>query len=339
MLYWNIREFGAKGDGKTDDTAALVQGLEAAAKENGTLYFPMGNYAIHPVKVPSHVTLLGNSAWGEGESSKPDSLGHTRLTALSGEARALLDLDACMGTRLIGLTLDGKNLGTKMHGIYSCHGGVEQNNCYEDCLICNFSGSGLKMDWVWVFAVRRCRITNNRLYGIDVDRGYDGWVIDNNIVKNGLWGINAGPGMVCYTANTVAQNLEGGLLADDTQNINVTGNSFRNNGGPGILIRNSRACAVSGNTVLGNGAAKGERGSCGLSVQDSVGITIVGNTISEGGPLKGGPQVPEIGLEARGLEDCTITGNTLYRSARREWLKTSEHQRSVIANNTGSLAV
>ena len=241
MLYWNIREFGAKGDGKTDDTAALVQGLEAAAKENGTLYFPMGNYAIHPVKVPSHVTLLGNSAWGEGEPSKPDSLGHTRLTALSGEARALLDLDACMGTRLIGLTLDGKNLGTKMHGIYSCHGGVEQNNCYEDCLICNFSGSGMKMDWVWVFAVRRCRITNNRLYGIDVDRGYDGWVIDNNIVKNGLWGINAGPGMVCYTANTVAQNLEGGLLADDTQNINVTGNSFRNNGGPGILIRNSRA--------------------------------------------------------------------------------------------------
>ena len=110
----------------------------------------------------------------------------------------LLDLDACMGTRLIGLTLDGKNLGTKMHGIYSCHGGVEQNNCYEDCLICNFSGSGLKMDWVWVFAVRRCRITNNRLYGIDVDRGYDGWVIDNNIVKNGLWGINVGPGMVCY---------------------------------------------------------------------------------------------------------------------------------------------
>ena len=299
MLYWNIREFGAKGDGKTDDTAALVQGLEAAAKENGTLYFPMGNYAIHPVKVPSHVTLLGNSAWGEGEPSKPDSLGHTRLTA----------------------------------------GGVEQNNCYEDCLICNFSGSGMKMDWVWVFAVRRCRITNNRLYGIDVDRGYDGWVIDNNIVKNGLWGINAGPGMVCYTANTVAQNLEGGLLADDTQNINVTGNSFRNNGGPGILIRNSRACAVSGNTVLGNGAAKGERGSCGLSVQDSVGITIVGNTISEGGPLKGGPQVPEIGLEARGLEDCTITGNTLYRSARREWLKTSENQRSVIANNTGSLAV
>ena len=56
----------------------------------------------------------------------------------------------------------------------------------------------MKMDWVWVFAVRRCRITNNRLYGIDVDRGYDGWVIDNNIVKNGLWGINAGPGMVCY---------------------------------------------------------------------------------------------------------------------------------------------
>ena len=52
--------------------------------------------------------------------------------------------------------------------------------------------------------------------------------------------------------------------------------------------------------------AKGERGSCGLSVQDSVGITIVGNTISEGGPLKGGPQVPEIEVYKRQAEVSRI---------------------------------
>ncbi len=327
MLYLNIQDFGAKGDGRTDDTAALIKGLEAVAKENGTLYFPKGNYMIHPVKVPSHVTLMGNSAWG-GASSDSASLGHTRLTALSGDARALLDLDKCIGTRIIGLTLDGQNLGKELHGVYSCHGGVEQNNCYEDCMICNFTGSGLKMDWVWVFAIRRCRICNNRLYGVDVDRGYDGWVVDNRIEGNGLWGINAGPGMVCYTANTILSNKEGGLLADDTQNVNITGNSFVENGGPGIAIRHSRASAVSGNSLLGNGLQKSGLDSCGLQMQDSTGISVMGNVLSGGRN-----QSPEHGIVAQRLSGCTICANTLFRSSTGEALVTEGNLDCAVSGN------
>ena len=90
MYYLNIRDFGAKGDGQTDDTAALLAAMEAATKEYGTVYFPAGNYCIHPVKVPSHITLLGNSSWGysggrtdeAGNHYDPGYLGNTVLTAL-----------------------------------------------------------------------------------------------------------------------------------------------------------------------------------------------------------------------------------------------------------------
>lgn len=325
MLYLNIQDFGAKGDGKTDDTAALIRALEAVSKENGTLYFPKGNYLIHPVQVPSHVTLMGNSAWG-GPSGDAGALGHTRLTALSGDARALLDLDKCMGTRIIGLTLDGQNLGTEFHGVYSCHGGVEQNNCYEDCLICNFTGSGLKMDWVWVFAVRRCRITANRLYGIDVDRGYDGWVVDNCIEGNGLWGVNAGPGMVCYTANLIRNNQEGGLLADDTQNVNITGNRFDGNGGPGLAIRNSRSIAVSGNSFHQNGLKQTGSQSCALLAEDSTGISIMGNTLSSTEPAA-------YGLIARRLSGSAVSANTLPASVQTARLLAEDNTDTFIESN------
>ena len=300
MAYLNIRDFGARGDGRTDDTPALERALEATTHTEGTLYFPSGNYCIRPVHIPSHITLLGHSAWSDGHDEA--SLGTVRLTALSGDAPALLDLTGCIGTRIIGLTLDGRGLGTCMHGIYSRHGGVEQNNCYEDLRVSNFTGCGLRMDWVWVFAIRRCLIADNRLHGIDVDRGYDGWVMDNRILRNGQWGVNAGPGMVCYTANQVEDNRAGGLLADDTQNINVTANLFARNGGPAVSFRRSRASALCGNLSLGDGADTGAA----YELRDSVGIAMTGNAA-----LRSGTGVPALGVAAEKLADGVISENAL----------------------------
>lgn len=319
MAYLNIRDFGARGDGKTDDTAALQRALEETTRAEGTLYFPAGNYCIHPVRIPSHITLLGHSAWSDGRTE--DALGTVRLTALSGYAPAFLDLTDCIGTRIIGLTLDGRGLGERMHGIYSKHGGVEQNNCYEDCRISNFTGCGLRLDWVWVFAIRRCLIADNQLHGVDVDRGYDGWVIDNRICHNGQWGVNAGPGMVCYTANQIEENLQGGLLADDTQNINVTANLFARNRGPAVSFRHSRASALCGNISIADGAP--ESGAAAYELLDSVGLSMTGNTA-----LRGEDGRPACGVAAEKLADSVIRENALPSAADR-----GGHIRTSIAGN------
>lgn len=57
----NIRDFGAAGDGKTDDTAAFTAALKEAARAGGDLVFvPRGNYLIRgTLDVPEHVTLEG----------------------------------------------------------------------------------------------------------------------------------------------------------------------------------------------------------------------------------------------------------------------------------------
>jgi hypothetical protein len=44
--YYNVKEYGAVGDGVTDDTAAVEQCVKAAKKASGTAYFPAGTYLI-----------------------------------------------------------------------------------------------------------------------------------------------------------------------------------------------------------------------------------------------------------------------------------------------------
>ncbi|GGH32156.1 glycosyl hydrolase family 28-related protein [Paenibacillus segetis] len=63
----NVKDHGAKGDGRSDDTAAIQQILDSVDGNGATVYFPKGTYMINPSK-----TLLVNSLTkilGDGTSS------------------------------------------------------------------------------------------------------------------------------------------------------------------------------------------------------------------------------------------------------------------------------
>src|SRR5882672_1518555 len=68
---YNIRSFGAKGDGKTLDTAALQAAIDACTRDGGgTVLVPSGTFVIGTVELKSNVTLhLAASATllGSGE--------------------------------------------------------------------------------------------------------------------------------------------------------------------------------------------------------------------------------------------------------------------------------
>lgn len=58
----NVRNHGAVGDGKTDDTAAIQAALDLAAKSTPLCLLPHGQYRINgSLAVPSGVTLFGAS--------------------------------------------------------------------------------------------------------------------------------------------------------------------------------------------------------------------------------------------------------------------------------------
>ena len=54
---FNVRDFGATGDGKTFDTAAIQKTLNACKKEGGTVEFPAGNYLSQPLTIYSRTTF------------------------------------------------------------------------------------------------------------------------------------------------------------------------------------------------------------------------------------------------------------------------------------------
>jgi polygalacturonase len=63
-LVFDVRAFGATGDGRTIDSDAINRAIDAAAAAGGgTVVFPAGTYASHSIRLRSHVGLfLGQGA-------------------------------------------------------------------------------------------------------------------------------------------------------------------------------------------------------------------------------------------------------------------------------------
>lgn len=60
--HYDVRSFGAKGDGVAIDTAALQRAINAAAKSGGgTIVFPAGTYLSFSLQLRSHITLQFNT--------------------------------------------------------------------------------------------------------------------------------------------------------------------------------------------------------------------------------------------------------------------------------------
>lgn len=57
-IFYNVRDLGAKGDGKTVDSPAINKAIEEAASSGGgTVYFPAGTYLCFSIRLKSNITL------------------------------------------------------------------------------------------------------------------------------------------------------------------------------------------------------------------------------------------------------------------------------------------
>ena len=55
---YNVRDFGAKGDGKTPDTAAIQSAINACHKDKGgTILIPAGDFVCGTLELKSNITL------------------------------------------------------------------------------------------------------------------------------------------------------------------------------------------------------------------------------------------------------------------------------------------
>jgi polygalacturonase len=76
---YDITGFGAKGDGKTNNTKAINAAIVAASKNGGgTIYFPAGNFLSYTIRLKSKITLyLDQGAVLIGDQEK-NGLGYDR---------------------------------------------------------------------------------------------------------------------------------------------------------------------------------------------------------------------------------------------------------------------
>jgi polygalacturonase len=95
---YNVRAFGATGDGKTLDSDAINKAIEAAAAAGGgTVEFPAGTYLSFSIRLKSHITLhldqgcvivaaTAAPGYGSYDAAEPNDWGDKSSTRTSGTA-------------------------------------------------------------------------------------------------------------------------------------------------------------------------------------------------------------------------------------------------------------
>lgn len=319
---FNVRDFGARGDGKTADSASIRKALDAAGKVHGTVFFPPGIYLCHDLRVPSHVCLCADPVWGY----RGDLTQGAALMLDSADASALLDVTDSVGVRIRGLVLSGADIRTDkpIHGIFlnneKRYSKCENILTIEDCKVMKFPGDGVFLKRAWLFVIRRNLFMKNDGCGVRV-RGCDGFVSDNQFSSNGGDGFSyeMGCSTVMFTANRVEWNHGCGLNICEGDTWNITGNSFDRNWGAAIRVEKINTSTITGNTFrrCGKDSAKlpdGKEASAGVILLCSQGLTVTGNAFVAGHDDGGtGDNTPQVGMIVEGLTNSVITGNVLHR--------------------------
>ena len=145
---FNVRDFGAKGDGQTPDSEAIQKALDAAGAVSGTTYFPAGTYLCHDLHVHAHTTVLAEPQWSyRGDAG-------AMLVLDSSEADCLLNITGAFGAHLHGLFLRGKKEAKKaIHGVFlnnaEKYSPQEDSIVIDDCKVERFSGHGVHLLRIW----------------------------------------------------------------------------------------------------------------------------------------------------------------------------------------------
>lgn len=95
--FYNIRDFGAVGDGRTDDTIAIKSAFAYVASRNGgQVTFPEGDYVVtSPVTLPSGIVIRGvNGLHTEATTNNVIRKNNSRIT-LKGSNQALFRIGEC----------------------------------------------------------------------------------------------------------------------------------------------------------------------------------------------------------------------------------------------------
>ena len=296
----NFRQFGAVGDGTTDDALPL----QAAFVYGVSLYPTKGEFITHSeLSISSVLSIIGNS-------TDSNIVGHSSLIGKVINASAAISITG-MGIDASALTSGSGGQGSAIwiNGVDNCFikgnrikvgksSGVSLNDS-SHCIVANnsFPSSSvdpatLTTDWGEAVAVLNGSSYNN---------------ISNNTMKGQAQGV------------LVQEFTE---FANPEYNV-ISGNVIEDSYAYGILCYTVHSSSHAGNNVISDNVIKRVRGSiynlaatdysfgAGIYIQGVEGCTITGNFISDTNEQTNSETLAPAGIGVTNTKEVTITGNTI----------------------------
>lgn len=306
---FNALNYGAKGDGVTDDSHAIQLAINAAAKAGGgEVYLPPGTYNVSGPNADGGCLTLQSGVTLSGAGAGATTL---KLADGSGGVDGIVRTSAQHNTvdaKVADLTIDGNQANTSgtVNGLVSgsatnpnAHSvglqvsGVELANCSGSGLVANTLTDGLQVTdsvahdngddgFTTRFANRDGRadsvkFSDNAAYG----NGGDGFDIHTNswattdaaVLLNSDSHNNGGDGIKLSGFTQAQKTLQ---YPEDT----LGGGTVYGNGGAGVRLENIQRATLTGLDIHGNGEE-------GINLAGTFDTQILGNAIHEN--LQNGP--------------------------------------------------
>jgi len=306
----NVRNYGAKGDGTTDDTTAINNAI-AACTNYSTLYFPAGKYLI--TSQPSGFANLTNfTVCGDGWSSQI----YSNVTGAAGNTFTVASTCSYVTIRDLSFYGSATIRGSGIHiRFYPQYGQIV--NCYFTG--CSDFAVHLSNSSTTVYseglAVIGCTIFAPLGDGIHVGNAKDFVVMGNTLINTGDDSIalvadntGYGPQRGAVTGNTIFNGSVRGISVLECSDIEVSGNNITTTVNAGIELNRYLStsaynvrCKVIGNKVYNSNTSVGPIGA--INAYFCQDCTIDSNQVSN--PSTGA------GIAFLDLQNTSISFNTV----------------------------
>lgn len=285
----NIKDYGAVGDGSTDDTLAIQAALNAASSSRAGVLIPEGTYIVDP---SVSISLYeGSYLTGVGIGSV------IKIKNNSNVLNNLIKAENVNRVTLKDFDIDGNRDNQSSSDSVACHYGIylahSNHSRIEGVTVHHTTGVGIHVYNSDKTIVTNCESYANRYHGFECEQDQRTIWSNNSGHDNDRHGIFISPGEVGGTGSI--------------GNV-ITGNSFSNNGQYGIAfgidaaggsIGLTRENEVSNNTVCNNAHY-------GISVYRVDDVLISNNIVSENGYF---------GIYLYKAQRCQILNNRLRNNS------------------------